>query len=161
MSGGLKGMGFLWAACLCAACLCAACLCASALAQSTAAVQIKDAWVRWLPGNLPAGGYLTLVNSGDVDITFLGAESDDYGSVSLHQSRQQGTVSTMTPVMAISVKPHATLEFASQGYHLMLMQPKKPLKPGDRIVMTLKFASGAPIRTQFELRAPGSTAPSR
>jgi len=136
-------------------------LSAAALGQGVAPVQVIDAWVRWLPANLPAGGYLTIVNPGDTPVTLLGAESDDYENVSLHQSRQHGAVSEMTPVTAIGVKAHSTLEFAAEGYHLMLMQPKRTLKPGDRIFITLKFASGSPIRAQFELRAPGATAEPR
>jgi copper(I)-binding protein len=127
-------------------------LCAAA--QSAAAIQIKDAWVRWLPGNLPAGAYLTLANSGDTAITLVGASSDDYGNVSLHQSVEHNGVANMSPVSAIVVKAHSTLEFASAGYHLMLQQPSRGLKPGDRIHIVLKFASGASVPAQFELRAP-------
>jgi periplasmic copper chaperone A len=134
-------------------------LCCAASAQDAAMVQIKDPWVRWLPGDLPAGGYLTLVNNGGTSINLIGASCDDYGSVSLHQSRLRGGNSQMTLVTAISVKAHSTLEFAAAGYHLMLMQPKKALKPGDRIVITLRFASGAPIAAQFELLAPSANGP--
>jgi hypothetical protein len=129
-------------------------LCGTAVAtQSSRGILVKDAWVRWLPANLPAGGYLTLVNQGDAQVSLIGASCADYGSVSLHQSLQQGTVSGMTPVTAIGIKAHSTLDFAAEGYHLMLMQPKRPLKPGDRISVTLEFSSGAPIAAQFELRA--------
>ena len=128
-------------------------LCGTAIAtQSGAAILVKEAWVRWLPANLPAGGYLTLVNQGDAQVSLIGASCADYGSVSLHQSFQQGTVSGMTPVTAISIKAHSTLDFAAEGYHLMLLQPKRPLKPGDRISITLNFSSGAAIAAQFELR---------
>jgi copper(I)-binding protein len=128
-------------------------LCGTAIAmQSSGAILVKEAWVRWLPANLPAGGYLTLVNRGDVQVSLIGASCADYGSVSLHQSLQQGTVSGMTPVTAITVKAHSTVDFAAEGYHLMLLQPKRSLKPGDRISITLEFSSGAPIAAQFELR---------
>jgi copper(I)-binding protein len=128
-------------------------LCGMTMAtQSGAVVLVKQAWVRWLPSDLPAGGYLTLVNQGDSQISLIGASCADYGSVSLHQSRQQGSVSAMTPVTAISLKAHSTLDFAAEGYHLMLLQPKRPLRPGDRISITLKFSAGAPITAQFELR---------
>jgi copper(I)-binding protein len=26
-------------------------------------IDVRDAWVRWLPGNLPAAGYLTVANN--------------------------------------------------------------------------------------------------
>jgi copper(I)-binding protein len=129
--------------------------CVAALAASASTtIQIRDAWVRWLPGNLPAGGYLTVINSGDRPISLTGASCEAYASVSLHQSREQGGVANMSPVTAITVRPHATLEFAAEGYHLMLQQPKRTLEPGDHIIITLTFASAAPLAVQFELRSP-------
>jgi periplasmic copper chaperone A len=132
--------------------------CVAALAApGSAAIQIRDAWVRWLPGNLPAGGYLTVINSGDRPISLTGATCEAYGSVSLHRSREQGGVANMSPVTAITVRPHATLEFAAEGYHLMLQQPKRALKPGDRIIITLTFASDAPMPVQFDVRSPDAS----
>jgi len=134
-------------------------LCLTASAQDGAAVQVRDPWVRWLPGDLPAGGYLTLVNSGDTPVKLIGASCDDYGSVSLHRSRVQGGTSEMSPVEAITVKAHSSVDFAAAGYHLMLMQPKRSLKPGSRVIITLEFASIAPIAVQFELLAPNASGP--
>jgi periplasmic copper chaperone A len=117
---------------------------------------VKDAWIRWLPGNLPAGGYLTVVNPTDSPVALTGASSDDYGQVSLHQSREQAGVSSMTPVDRIVIKPHSTLVLADEGYHLMLMTPKKLLKPGDSVRLELHF-DGGPLRligTTFQLRSP-------
>ena len=117
-------------------------------------VQIKDAWVRWLPGNLPAGGYVTLVNSGARPASLVKAASPDYASVSLHRSFTVGGTSRMTPMKQISVAPHSSLEFAAQGYHLMLAHPTRTLAPGDRVTLTLTFADGAVLDVAFEVRAP-------
>jgi hypothetical protein len=128
-------------------------------AQSRAAtapprIEVKDAWIRWLPGTVPSGGYLTLVNPTDSPMKLTGAESDDYGSVSLHQSLEQGGVSSMHPVDVIVVKPHSTLALGDSGYHLMLMNAKKPLKPGDTVIIDLLFADGSRIGCPFQLRSP-------
>jgi copper(I)-binding protein len=123
-------------------------------AQNAAAVQVRDAWVRWLPGKLPAGGYLTLVNAGDNPSSLVAASCPDYADVSLHRSRTVAGTSQMTPVEKITVAAHSRLEFAAQGYHLMLTRPRKTLKPGDRVPVTLSFADGAALTVQFELRPP-------
>ena len=125
-----------------------------AWAAGSAPLQVADAWIRWLPGAVPAGGYLTLINQGDTAVTLTGASSDDFGSVSLHQSRKQGGVSSMRPVDEITVKPHSKLVLADEGYHLMLMEPKKTLSPGDRVVITLHFSDGRAIPAPFQLRSP-------
>jgi copper(I)-binding protein len=116
-------------------------------------IQIRDCWVRWLPANLPAGGYLTLVNDSDVPVSLIGAASAAYAEVSIHRSTVQGGSTRMMPVSAITIRAHATLNFADAGYHLMLQQPKKALQPGDHVPITLKFAARAPIEAQFELRS--------
>jgi copper(I)-binding protein len=123
-------------------------------AQGASAVQVRDAWIRWLPGNLPAGGYITLVNTGDRPTSLIAVSCADYADVSLHRSRNVAGTSQMIPVHAITVAAHSSLEFASQGYHLMLTHPNKALKPGDRVPVTLSFAGAPAVTVQFELRPP-------
>jgi periplasmic copper chaperone A len=127
-------------------------------AQNASTVQAKDAWVRWLPGNLPAGGYITLVNTGDRPTSLIAVSCPDYADVSLHRSRNVAGTSQMLPVHVITVAAHSSLELASQGYHLMLTHPNKTLKPGDRVPVTLSFAGGPVMTVQFELRPPDAGA---
>jgi hypothetical protein len=127
---------------------------APAVASVPTNVQIRDAWIRWLPGDAPAGGYLTLVNGGSTTVRLVGASSADYGQVSLHQSQTEGGMSMMMPLAAIAVKPRTTLDFAAQGYHLMLSEPKRALKVGDHVAIMLHFEGGGAVPAQFELRPP-------
>jgi len=39
--------------------------------------------------------------------------------------------------------------FAPNGRHLMFIGLKKPLRPGDRVPATLRFASGARLNVAF------------
>jgi copper(I)-binding protein len=118
---------------------------------ATPAVRAENAWIRWLPANLPAAGYATLVNSGDVPEVLIGASSPDYGEVSLHQNLIRDGNVEMRPVERIAINPHSSLRLAAAGYHMMLMQPSKALKPGDRVTITLRFLSGT-LAVQFEVR---------
>ncbi len=128
----------------------------TAAAQSApAVVQVKDAWVRWLPGDVPSGGYATLVNPGDRPVSLVAVSSPDYRDVSLHRTSELNGTSRMTPVDQIGVAPHSSLEFAAQGYHLMLSHPTRALKPGDSVTFVLKFADGAVLTVPFALRPPG------
>jgi hypothetical protein len=123
----------------------------------TPAVRAENAWIRWLPANLPSAGYATLVNSGDRPEVLIGVSSPDYGEVSLHQNvTRDGTVE-MRPVERIAINPHSSLRLAAAGYHMMLMQPKKALTPGDRVTITLRFLSGT-VTAQFEVRPADSSA---
>jgi len=116
---------------------------ASALDVSGAkdAIGVEDAWIRWLPANLPGAGYMTLTNTGNTARTLTGASSPDYAAVGIHQTSSHDGMNEMKPVEAITVQPHTTIRFAEGGYHLMLMQPRRSLQRGDRVTVVLHFGS--------------------
>jgi copper(I)-binding protein len=120
-------------------------------------IQVKDAWIRWLPANLPAGGYVTLTNTGSAAHVLIGARSPDYGDVSIHQTHSNNGMNEMTPIDSIVLKAHASVRFAEAGYHFMLMQPTRSLHPGDRVLVTLRFADGPTITVPFLVRAGSET----
>lgn len=119
-------------------------------------IQVRDGWVRWLPGNLPAGGYLTLINSSDQPISMISAASPDYALVSMHRSRTTAGVSQMVPVDKITVAAHSTVEFGAQGYHLMLERPTRALRPGGQVSVTLKFIGSPAVTATLAVREPGA-----
>jgi copper(I)-binding protein len=51
------------------------------------------------------------------------------------------------------VAPHATLIFAPGSYHLMCMQPTDAVQPGKTVQVTLKFADGASVTGDFDVRS--------
>src|SRR5579872_24694 len=113
------------------------------------AVAADAAWIRWLPGSLPAGGYMTLRNDSDRTQTLTAVTSPDYGVLTLHHTRMQGQVSRMEPVAQLDLPPHQTLSFAAQGYHIMLERAARPLRPGDHVTITLHFADGSTLAVPF------------
>ena len=115
-------------------------------------IRIEDAWIRWLPAGTPAGGYVTLTNTGDKRLVLIAASSPDYGEVSMHRSVERQGMMQMTPVAQIAIDAHSSLDFAATGYHFMLMQPSKLVKLGDRVPITLRFADGASLTVRFEVR---------
>lgn len=117
-----------------------------------AAPQVGHAWVRWLPGDLPAAGYATIQNTGAAPISLLSADSADYATVMLHQSLRRDNVERMQMVDAMPIPAHGHAALAPGGYHLMLMQPQRKLAPGDVVHMRLHFSDGSTIATDFKVR---------
>jgi periplasmic copper chaperone A len=132
---------------------------AGAAAQPPPAVAITDAWIRWLPANLPAGGYATLRNMGRAPVILTSASSSAYEDVSLHRTSSHEGMSQMQPVAQVKVAAGASLKFAADGYHIMLEHPTKALQPGDHVPITLHFSDGNSITAQFELRRPDAAGP--
>ena len=127
-------------------------------ADLPAAVSVSNAWIRWLPVNLPAAGYATLRNLGDRRATLIGASTPDYGVTMFHESRNRRGVDQMVPVESIRIDPHSQVSFAPEGLHIMLMQPTRTIQPGDHVLLTLRFADGQSLPVQFEVRRSDGTA---
>ncbi|MDE2154707.1 MAG: copper chaperone PCu(A)C [Xanthomonadaceae bacterium] len=123
-------------------------------AHATAAghIHASHAWIRVLPGDLPAGAYVTLENGSDRAISLSGASSPAYAEVMLHHSSTTGGMSRMTMVDALEIPAHGKAVLAPAGYHLMLMQAHKPVKPGDTIALLLKFTDGSTLAADFIAR---------
>lgn len=115
-------------------------------------IRASHAWIRVLPGNLPAGAYLTLENDGDQPAVLSGASSTRYDRVMLHQSSMQGGMSRMSMVDSLPIPAHGKAVLAPAGYHLMLLQPVSPVKPGDTVRVLLKFSDGSSLPTDFMAR---------
>jgi copper(I)-binding protein len=98
---------------------------------------------------------MTLVNTGTVPCTLVAVTSDAYAEVSIHQSMETHGMAEMRPVTSIALDPNVPVRFAEGGYHLMLMQPRRPITVGDTIIMTLHFAKAAPVEVPFSVRAGG------
>lgn len=116
-------------------------------------ISASHAWVRLLPGDLPAGGYVTLRNNGPAVSVIVSAHSPAYKTAMLHQTTLSANgMSSMAPLQRLSIPPHAKVALAPAGYHLMLQGATRPLKPGDTIDVTLDFADGSHLPVSFTAR---------
>jgi len=129
----------------------AAATCLPALAGGAT---VSDPWLRYLPGGVPSAGYFKLTNAGDKPLTLVGAECGDFGKVMMHRTIERGGISTMRPVHEISLQPGKSVSFAPGGYHLMLIRPRHPLRPGGRLPVRLRFADGSTLTAEFLVKSP-------
>jgi copper(I)-binding protein len=137
-----------------------------AISLSTAAVTpvhanilVEHPWIRWLPANLPAGGYVVIANDGRAPERLVGASSPDYARVMLHRSQEVNGVDVMTAVSGIDIPAHGSVKLAPGGYHLMLMHAKRAIKPGDKVTMTLHFAGGEALQVDFPVLPANASGP--
>ena len=115
-------------------------------------IAVQKPWVRWLPSDLPAAGYATLVNLGDKPAALVAVSSPDYGAVMLHRSLNRGGMERMVMVDSIPLPPHVSAALAPGGYHLMLMQPRHAIRPGQQVSLTFRFADGSTVEVQAPVR---------
>src|ERR1700748_3204204 len=129
----------------------------AAFAAGANAISVKDAWVRWLPNNLPAAGYATLVNASDKPVDLVDISSNDYGDAMLHQTVSNGSTQKMVMVDTLTIPAHGQGAIATGGYQLMVEDAKHKVAPGDTVHLTLKFSDGETLDTPFVVKSPAQT----
>lgn len=119
-------------------------------------LQVSEAKLRLLPGDLPAAGYFTLTNSGSQPVVLTGAQSTAFAQVMMHRSSLENGMASMQHVAQVEVAAGATLKFAPGSYHLMLMQRQRELALGDQVEANLLFADGQSLPVTFTAVPPGA-----
>ncbi|MEQ5839224.1 copper chaperone PCu(A)C [Paraburkholderia acidicola] len=123
-------------------------------AATTPVITAQNAWVRWLPGALPAAGYVTLANRSDKPVDLVDVSSNDYGSAMLHQTVSAGSTQKMVMVDKLTVPAHGSVSIAPGGYHLMLEDAKHAIAPGNTVHLQLHFSDGETLDTPFAVKPP-------
>ena len=120
---------------------------------------VTSPWTRATPGGAKiAGGYLKITNNGTAADRFVAAKSDVTDRVEIHEMSMSDSVMKMRPLPnGLEIKPGETVELKSGGYHLMFMDLKQPLKPGDTFKATLQFEKAGTLDVDFSVRALGAT----
>jgi periplasmic copper chaperone A len=124
-----------------------------AAASEDAGVSVRDAWVReTAPGMTMMAGYMELRNNTSRPQVLVAASSSSFKTVMIHRTIVKDGMAGMVHASQIELAPNAGLIFAPGGYHLMLMNPKRTLRAGDRVDVILKFRSGLRLPVSFEVR---------
>lgn len=114
---------------------------------------VEDAWIRMPPANLPMmAGYARIANPCRVPLAIVGARSAAFADTSLHETRVEGGVSRMRATPALRLAPGGSAVLEPGGFHLMLMQPVKPLRAGERVVVEFTLEDGRRFAVPFEAR---------
>ena len=124
-----------------------------AAASEASGVSVRDAWVRETPpGMTMMAGYMALRNNTSRSQVLVAASSSVFESVMIHRTIIKDGMTRMVHASQIELTPNASLIFAPGGYHLMLMNPKRTLRAGDRVDITLKFRGGLVLPVAYEVR---------
>jgi periplasmic copper chaperone A len=124
------------------------------LAQA-ADVRVEDAWSRPTIAGHTGVVYLTVQDAGAPD-TLTGASTPIASQAELHESFVDHGVAKMRAVRSLPVGPDKPVTLAPNGYHIMLMGLKQPLKAGDTFPVTLTFANAGSIAATVTVRGSDS-----
>jgi len=116
-------------------------------------------WARPAAEGQNGAVYLTITNAGEEAEKFISAESPVAEKAELHETRDEGGVMKMRAVKdGAEIKPGSSLEFKPGGYHIMLLDLKKPLEAGAMVPLTITLAKAGAINVdvKVEKTAPGT-----
>jgi periplasmic copper chaperone A len=111
---------------------------------------IQKPWIRSAPPSAKTlAGYLIVKNPCKNVIKITDVESKDFGMPMIHRTITENGVSKMRAPGVLEIKPGASLKFEAGGLHLMLMQPLRTLKEGDKAGVRLVLADGRRVFAEF------------
>ncbi|WP_104990159.1 copper chaperone PCu(A)C [Deinococcus sp. NW-56] len=107
------------------------------------------------PGATETSAGMTLRNPGKTPVVLTSARSSAAGHVMLMTTRRdaQGRVG-MSAVKSLTVPAGGQLALKPGGDHLMLMDLKRPLKPGERVPLVLVARDGRTLTVSATVRLP-------
>jgi periplasmic copper chaperone A len=110
-------------------------------------LQIDHPWARPTVAKQPTGGaYLSIENRGKAGDSLLRASSPIASDVQIHSMKMEGNTMRMREVGKLDVAAGAKVEMMpGDGYHIMLMGLKQPLKAGDKFPLKLEFEKAGAV----------------
>lgn len=139
--------------------LIAATLAATLTSTAWAQVAAQDAWARATVAPQKASGAFMKLTAAQ-DARLVSVSSPDVPVVEIHEMTMQDHVMKMRQVPSLALPAGKTVELKPGGYHLMLLDLKKPLTAGDRLPLTLVIEGRDGRRERVdvtaEIRAPGA-----
>lgn len=130
----------------------AAALAAFALAGQTQTT-VKDPWVRGTVATQKASGAFMHITSA-AGGKLVSATSPVAGVVEIHEMAMDGNVMKMRAVPGLDLPAGKPVELKPGGYHVMLMDLKQQLKPGETVPLTLTIEGKDGKRETIEVKAP-------
>ena len=113
-------------------------------------VTVANAWVRAAPPmSMQLAGYASLKNDCAKAAIVSSVSSNDFGMAMIHQTVVENGVSKMRHADSLAIPAKGSAGFAPGGWHLMLMDPMRELKPGDKVVLVFRLADGREFAADF------------
>jgi copper(I)-binding protein len=119
---------------------------------SQAQTTVKDPWVRGTVANQKATGMFAQITSGSGG-KLVSVASPVAGVVEIHEMVMDGSVMKMRAIPGLELPAGKAVDLKPGGYHVMLMDLKKDLKPGDSVPVTLVVEGADKKRETIEVKA--------
>jgi hypothetical protein len=128
-----------------------------------AQVSISSPWARsTVPGQMGTGAFMTIVSKEGARL--LGAASPVAGVVELHEMAMDNNVMKMRAIPGLELPAGREVQLKPGGYHVMLLDLKRPLKAGEKVQIELRLETRdgkrvtQPVEVEVRSGPPGADA---
>lgn len=135
----------------------------AAAGSAWAQVNVSSAWARsTVSGQSGTGAFMTLVSKDGGKL--VGAASPVAGVVELHEMAMDNNVMKMRAIPALDLPAGREVQLKPGGYHVMLLDLKRPLKVGEKVQIELRLEMRdgkrvtQPVEVEVRSTAPGQDA---
>ncbi len=132
-------------------------LCLSAPAFA-ADIKIENAQAFETSEGMKNGAALfTITNDGKEADKLVAASTPVTDHAEIHEMSEENGVMKMGKVDSVTVEAGKSVTFSPDGYHVMLMGLKAPLKAGSEFPLTLKFEHAGDVETKVTVKSRSAT----
>ena len=129
------------------------------LKKTSSPISVEDARSGATAAKATVGvGFATIINSADQEDRLLSATTEIAGETEIHQTTMEDGVMKMRKMAdGLPVPARGEVVLQSGGYHIMLIDLKRPLVEGEQFSATLTFEKAGSIEVVFKVRGFGAS----
>lgn len=102
---------------------------------------VENAWVREAPPvSKVQAAYMRLHNNSSKEVTLVSASSPLFSRIEFHRTVMDNDVMRMLQENSLIIPARSEIHLQPDGAHMMLFNPRQPLKAGDKVPFTLTFS---------------------
>lgn len=116
-------------------------------------IVIENAWIREAPPiSRVQAGYVTINNTQNHTVTIVAANSPSFRKIEFHKTVLENGLSKMLQQSSITISSKSQISLKPESMHMMLFNPIKPLRAGEKINITFTLKNKSLITTSFLVR---------
>lgn len=118
-------------------------------------ITIDNAWIREAPPvSKVQAAYMKIYNKSDKDISLVSATSPYFSHIEFHRTEISKGVMRMLHEKTLIIPANGEKHLQPDGTHMMLFNPRKSLKAGDKVNFTLTFSKQKEIELMLVVKNP-------
>jgi copper(I)-binding protein len=122
---------------------------------------VSQAWVQAMPpSQTTTAAYMLITNNSKREAILASASSDIALATEIHQMSEMNGMMNMVMVPNLHIPAQGKVALQPGGYHIMLINLKKPVKKGDIVSIKLHFKDGTDIVVKAQAKMQQAEGPS-